>query len=153
MTSVSPTAALLFTSVQSSMRPRNAGKRILLMRGTTPMDDLDRKALTGVAKFQAVLAAIVFASAWALTYWQGWVYRALFSASVIAITIYFLRRDRALVQRRMKAGPAAERLPTQKRPFNWSPASLAAQCSSCPRSITGSAGHRWHGPRSRPAMC
>src|SRR5262245_854777 len=78
------------------------------------MDDLSKRALHGLLWFQVVLAALIFVPAWSLTYWQGWVYWLVFGASIVAITIYFLRHDRALVERRMRAGPTAERETSQK---------------------------------------
>jgi protein-S-isoprenylcysteine O-methyltransferase Ste14 len=78
------------------------------------MDDLAKRALTGFARFQIALALMIILPAWTLTYWQGWLYWLLFGASCIAITLYFLRHDRALIERRMQAGPTAETEPRQK---------------------------------------
>jgi hypothetical protein len=52
--------------------------------------------------------------AWSLTYWQGWLYWFLFGAACVSLTLYFLRHDPSLVERRMKAGPGAESEPRQK---------------------------------------
>jgi protein-S-isoprenylcysteine O-methyltransferase Ste14 len=78
------------------------------------MDDLSKRALTGLARFQVALALIIFLPAWSLTYWQGWLYWFLFGAACFALTLYFLRHDPSLVERRMKAGPGAETEPRQK---------------------------------------
>jgi protein-S-isoprenylcysteine O-methyltransferase Ste14 len=78
------------------------------------MDDLSKRALTGLARFQLALALIIFLPAWSLTYWQGWLYWFLFGAACFALTLYFLRHDPSLVERRMKAGPGAESEPRQK---------------------------------------
>jgi protein-S-isoprenylcysteine O-methyltransferase Ste14 len=78
------------------------------------VDDLARTAYTKLARFQVGLALLIFAPAWSLTYWQGWLTWTLFLVCCVAITHYFLRHDRALIMRRMKAGPAAEREPRQK---------------------------------------
>ena len=78
------------------------------------MDDLQRPALIGLAKFQIALAALIFLPAWSLAYWQGWLYWFLFGAACFALTLYFLRRDPSLVERRMRAGPGAETEPRQK---------------------------------------
>lgn len=78
------------------------------------MGDLPKRALSGLAKFQIALAAMIFGPAWSLAYWQGWLYWLVFGACCLALTLYFLRHDPALVERRMRAGPGAEREPRQK---------------------------------------
>ena len=78
------------------------------------MDDLRFRALKGLARFQIALALIIFLPAWSLTYWQGLVYWLLFGAACLAITLYFLRHDPSLVERRMRAGPGAEIEPRQR---------------------------------------
>jgi hypothetical protein len=40
-------------------------------------------------------------------------YWVLFGASLLVITLYFLRHEPSLVERRMHAGPGAEREPRQ----------------------------------------
>jgi protein-S-isoprenylcysteine O-methyltransferase Ste14 len=78
------------------------------------MDNLSKRALKGLARFQVALALFIFLPAWSLTYWQGWLYWFLFGAACLVITLYFLRHDPSLVERRMKAGPGAESEPRQK---------------------------------------
>jgi protein-S-isoprenylcysteine O-methyltransferase Ste14 len=75
---------------------------------------LGPKALTGLGKFAIALAVLIFLPAWSLTYWQGWLYLVVFVGACFATTMYFLLTDPALVQRRMQAGPAAEREPSQR---------------------------------------
>src|SRR5262245_27273123 len=78
------------------------------------MDDLARRIYPKLARFQATLAILIFAPGWSLAYWQGWLTWSLFLVCCVAITHYFLRHDRALLMRRMQAGPTAEREPRQK---------------------------------------
>lgn len=78
------------------------------------MDDLKRRVLISLARFQIALALLLFLPAWSLTWWQGWLYWFLFGAACLVLTLYFLRHDPALIARRMKAGPTAEREPRQK---------------------------------------
>jgi len=78
------------------------------------MDDLRFRAFKGLARFQIALALIIFLPAWSPTYWQGLVYWLLFGAACLAITLYFLRHDPSLVERRMRAGPGAEIEPRQR---------------------------------------
>jgi protein-S-isoprenylcysteine O-methyltransferase Ste14 len=90
------------------------------------MDDLAKRALTGLARFQIALALMIFLPAWSPRYWQGWLYWLLFGASCVLITLYFLRHDRALIARRMQAGPAAETEPRQKLILTIASAALIA---------------------------
>jgi protein-S-isoprenylcysteine O-methyltransferase Ste14 len=78
------------------------------------MDDLGRRALAGLARFQIALALMIVLPAWSLRYWQGWLYWVLFGACLLVITLYFLRHEPSLVARRMRAGPTAETEPRQK---------------------------------------
>jgi len=47
-------------------------------------------------------------------YWQGWTFVAVFSVSTSIIGIYLALANPALLERRMKVGPAAETRPVQK---------------------------------------
>jgi protein-S-isoprenylcysteine O-methyltransferase Ste14 len=78
------------------------------------MNDLKRRVLISLARFQIALALLLFLPAWSLTWWQGWLYWFLFGAACLVLTLYFLRHDPALIARRLGAGPAAEREPRQK---------------------------------------
>ena len=77
-------------------------------------NDLTGKALAGIFRFQAALAVLIFLPAFSLRYWQGWLFWLVFFASILVITLYFLKHDPALVRRRMKAGPTAEQQTSQK---------------------------------------
>jgi protein-S-isoprenylcysteine O-methyltransferase Ste14 len=85
------------------------------------MDDLTKRTLSGLAKFQLFLALVIFLPAWSLRYWQGWLYWLIFGLACFALGLYFARHDPALVARRMEAGPKAEKEPRQK---------LILQCAS-----------------------
>jgi len=78
------------------------------------MNTLDTKASLGLASLIVVMVLVLFVPAWTFRYWQAWVYLALFAVSVGAITVYLMRNDRALLERRTSAGPGAEKENTQK---------------------------------------
>jgi protein-S-isoprenylcysteine O-methyltransferase Ste14 len=61
-----------------------------------------------------IIGAVLFGCAGTPRYWQAWVYLTLFVALSAAITLDLLRRDPALLERRMKGGPTAERRPLQR---------------------------------------
>jgi protein-S-isoprenylcysteine O-methyltransferase Ste14 len=81
---------------------------------TSEPSELARRALESTAIFVAALAVTVIVPAWSLTYWQGWLYWALFSTLSFGATCYFLKYDPPLVERRLAAGPGAEKEKTQK---------------------------------------
>jgi protein-S-isoprenylcysteine O-methyltransferase Ste14 len=75
---------------------------------------LGRRSFEAVAQFLVFLAALIFLPAWTAGYWRGWLFFVVFSASIILLTVYFLKADPALVERRLKAGAAAETRLSQK---------------------------------------
>lgn len=75
---------------------------------------LRRRTFVGLAQFLVALGAMLFLSAWSLRYWEGWVFWFEFSMLVTLITIYFLYKDPALIERRLTAGPLAEKQKRQK---------------------------------------
>jgi protein-S-isoprenylcysteine O-methyltransferase Ste14 len=78
------------------------------------MNDVVKRTLVGLAKFQLFLVVVIFLPAWSLRFWQGWLYWAMFGLFCLVLGLYFARHDPALVARRMKAGPKAEKEPRQK---------------------------------------
>jgi protein-S-isoprenylcysteine O-methyltransferase Ste14 len=81
----------------------------------SPDADLARRAIKGTLFFVVALWLLIFVPAGSLAYWQGWLFWVHFTLWSIAGGWYFLKRDPALVQRRLRAGPAAEKEPAQKR--------------------------------------
>jgi protein-S-isoprenylcysteine O-methyltransferase Ste14 len=78
------------------------------------LDSLTLRAFAGMAFLMTVMAVMIFVPAGTLHFWQGWLFWSAFSASVVAISVYMLVSDPALVERRMHAGPVAESRPVQK---------------------------------------
>jgi protein-S-isoprenylcysteine O-methyltransferase Ste14 len=77
-------------------------------------DPLARKAWTGAGFLIIVMWLMLFLPAGSPGFWQAWCYWAVFSASVILITRYFLKADPELIKSRLPAGPGAERERSQK---------------------------------------
>jgi protein-S-isoprenylcysteine O-methyltransferase Ste14 len=77
--------------------------------------DFGRQVFLSTAKFIAFLGVLVFALGGSFHYWQGWLFWLNFSLSTTVVSYYFFKYDPALVRRRLKAGPAAEKEPSQKR--------------------------------------
>jgi len=76
--------------------------------------ELRKKALSGVVKFQIILAILIMLPAWSLHFWQAWLYWCVFLCCTLFMTLYFLKHDPHLVASRLSAGPTAEREKRQK---------------------------------------
>ena len=59
-------------------------------------------------------ALLLFVPAGTIHYWQAWVYLIIFVGASWLTTIYLERNDPALLERRMRGGPTAEKEPRQK---------------------------------------
>jgi protein-S-isoprenylcysteine O-methyltransferase Ste14 len=78
------------------------------------MMTLNMKALGGLLFVLVVMGALLFLPAWTLNYWQAWAFLALFGVSGLAITVYLMKKDPRLLERRMLGGPMAEKEASQK---------------------------------------
>lgn len=78
------------------------------------MDDLTRKATVGFVQLIITLGALLFAPSWTLDFWQAWVYLLVFAASAALITVYLWKQDPKLLERRIQAGPGAEKERSQR---------------------------------------
>ena len=77
------------------------------------MKNLEARAWFALAVLTAVMALLLFAAAGTVHYWQGWVYLGVFAGVSTLVTLDLIRRDPALLVRRMRGGPTAEKQPTQ----------------------------------------
>jgi len=71
---------------------------------------LAARSLVGLVVF----ATVLFVAAGTIRYWQGWVFIAVFTGATLLPSIYLLRNDPAALERRLRAGPAAETRHVQK---------------------------------------
>jgi len=60
------------------------------------------------------MALLLFLPARTVHYWQAWLYLLVFTGSSVLLTLYLMRKDPALLRRRLSGGPTAETEPTQK---------------------------------------
>lgn len=72
------------------------------------MTQLKIKAFVGLLQLLLAMAAMIFLPAWTLDYWQAWIFLIVFFAPPVAITIYLMKHDPKLLERRTTAGPGAE---------------------------------------------
>jgi protein-S-isoprenylcysteine O-methyltransferase Ste14 len=75
---------------------------------------VNAKALVSLAVLIIIMAALIFIPAGTLNYWPAWLFLAVYFTSSLAITLYLMAKDPALLQRRMRGGPTAEKQTTQK---------------------------------------
>jgi len=75
---------------------------------------LGARAWFALTILTAVMGLLLFVSAATVHYWQAWVYLSLFAGASALTTLYLLREDPALLERRMSGGPTAEKRPAQK---------------------------------------
>jgi len=78
------------------------------------MNNLNRRALRSSLLGTIIMAALIFIPVGTFNYWQAWLFMAVFVGSSTATTVYLAINDPKLLERRMNAGPAAEKEPTQK---------------------------------------
>ena len=75
---------------------------------------IKRKAIFGLVQLMLVLGIVIFFAAGTLRFWQGWLYLFTFCVSCLLVTLYLVKKDLALLERRLKAGPGGEKENTQK---------------------------------------
>ena len=78
------------------------------------MKHLNLKAFGGLVALLIVVAIALFVPAWTLDYWQAWVFLAVFFGSSFVITVYLMKKDPKLLERRVTAGPLNEKEKSQK---------------------------------------
>ena len=78
------------------------------------MKKVNAKAWGALAILAVVMGLLPFAPAGTVNYWQAWVYLSIFTGASALTTLYLMRRDPALLERRMSGGPTAEKRPIQK---------------------------------------
>jgi len=78
------------------------------------MVGLTERAFIGLLALFLVIAALLFGGAGTFDYWQAWVFLAVYFSASLALTLYLVKMDPALLGRRMRGGPWAEKQPTQR---------------------------------------
>ena len=66
------------------------------------------KGLLSAALGLVAFGLLLFVSAGTIHYWQAWVFLAVFALSTWIPSVYLMRTNPAALERRMRAGPAAE---------------------------------------------
>ena len=78
------------------------------------MTNLYTKSLLSLVALAVVMGLLLFLPAGTTRYWQAWVYLAIFFGASLLTTLYLIKKDPALLKRRMSGGPTAEKEPAQR---------------------------------------
>jgi protein-S-isoprenylcysteine O-methyltransferase Ste14 len=78
------------------------------------MKKINARAWLALAVLIVVMGLLLFVAAGTVHYWQAWVYLSIFTGASVLTTLYLVRKDPALLERRMSGGPTAEKQLTQK---------------------------------------
>ncbi len=97
-----------------------------------------KRAYRGLLQFLIGVALLLFAPAWSFDYWEAWVFLGLVGLGCLIITVYFLKHDPRLVERRMEVGPVAEQEEAQRR------IQAVASVLTCALLIIPAMDHRLH---------
>ena len=102
------------------------------------MTGLNTRAIGWLLVLLVVMGAVLFVSAWTFNYWQAWVFLSVFGLSSLAVTVYLMKNDPRLLERRMHGGPTAEKELSQKIIMSAASIGFAAIL------IVPALDHRWH---------
>jgi len=75
---------------------------------------LNGRAWLALAVVASVMCALLFGAAGTIQYWQAWIYVSIFLGASALTTLYLMKKDPALLARRMRGGPMFEREGTQR---------------------------------------
>jgi len=78
------------------------------------MKNRNIKAFGGLIFLFATMAALLFLPAWTLNFTQAWIFLAVFFLAALVITLYLMKKDPKLLERRVQAGPIDEKEANQK---------------------------------------
>src|SRR5690349_17946659 len=81
--------------------------------------NLDTKAWLGLSLLAVAMGLLLFVPAGTVHYWQAWAYLGVFLGAAFLITLYLMKKDPALLKRRLSAGPTDEKEKTQKIIMFW----------------------------------
>jgi len=75
---------------------------------------LNPRAWLALVILAGVMCVLLFGTAGTTRYWQAWAYVSIFLGASVLTTLYLMKRDPALLERRMRGGPMFERESTQR---------------------------------------
>jgi archaellum biogenesis protein FlaJ (TadC family) len=100
--------------VESAARTKETETRRELCQWCEIMGNLYTKTLFSLVALTVVMGLLLFLPAGTIQYWQAWTYLGIFTGASLLVSLYLLKKDPALLKRRMRGGPTAEKEATQK---------------------------------------
>ncbi|HVB88083.1 MAG TPA: isoprenylcysteine carboxylmethyltransferase family protein [Candidatus Dormibacteraeota bacterium] len=76
--------------------------------------NINTRAWLSLSVVSIIMGLLLFIPAGTIHYWQAWVYVGIYFTASFLITLYLVKRDPALLGRRMKGGPSAEKRKQQR---------------------------------------
>ena len=83
-------------------------------RGESTRGNLNARAWLALALLAVAMALLLFVPSGTTHYRQAWVYLLLFVGASALTTLFLMKHDPALLERRLRGGPTAEPRPAQK---------------------------------------
>jgi protein-S-isoprenylcysteine O-methyltransferase Ste14 len=78
------------------------------------MNKVKLKAWLGFLFLAVAMGLLLFVPARTIDYWQTWLFLAVYFTGSLFVSLYLMKQDPALLQRRMRGGPTAEKQREQK---------------------------------------
>jgi len=78
------------------------------------MKSLYAKTLLSLVALAVAMGLALFVPAGTIRDWEAWVYLTIFTGASLLVSLYLLRKDPALLERRLRGGPTAEKETAQK---------------------------------------
>jgi protein-S-isoprenylcysteine O-methyltransferase Ste14 len=78
------------------------------------MKNINTRAWLGLGAVIVVMGLLLFVPAGTIRYWQAWLYLSIFTGASVLTTVYLMRNDPALLERRLRGGPTAEKRTAQR---------------------------------------
>ena len=78
------------------------------------MKNINTRAWLGLGAVIVVMGLQLFVPAGTIRYWQAWLYLSIFTGASVLTTVYLMRNDPALLERRLRGGPTAEKRTAQR---------------------------------------
>jgi protein-S-isoprenylcysteine O-methyltransferase Ste14 len=76
--------------------------------------NLNTRVWLGLVFLAIAMGLLLFLPAGTARYWQAWAYLGVFFGASFLITLYLMKKDPELLERRLSAGPTAEKEKSQK---------------------------------------
>jgi|SRR5208283_5499515 len=85
------------------------------------MNNLNTKAWLGLVFLAIAMGLLLFLAAGTVQYWQAWAYLAVYFVASFLITLYLMKKDPALLKRRLSGGPGRSPADYSIAQILWSP--------------------------------